>query len=123
MIQNSFLEKGKEKELEFALALCKAKSLSSSIIEEASKEDDIYRHIDIWVGANSFDVKAAKKTNRSDLLPNYDIHWIELRNVHGDKGWLFGQADYMVSLFLKLRLKNQKRYIREIKNDCIRFFL
>lgn len=47
MIQNSFLEKGKEKELEFALALCKAKSLSSSIIEEASKEDDIYRHIDI----------------------------------------------------------------------------
>lgn len=35
---------------------------------------DIYRHIDIWVGANSFDVKAAKKTNRSDLLPNYDIH-------------------------------------------------
>ena len=95
MIQNSFLEKGKEKELEFALALCKAKSLSSSIIEEASKEDDIYRHIDIWVGANSFDVKAAKKTNRSDLLPNYDIHWIELRNVHGDKGWLFGQADYI----------------------------
>lgn len=95
MIQNSFLEKDKEKELEFALALCKAKSLSSSIIEEASKEDDIYRHIDIWVGANSFDVKAAKKTNRSDLLPNYDIHWIELRNVHGDKGWLFGQADYI----------------------------
>lgn len=95
MIQNSFLEKGKEKELEFALALCKAKSLSSSIIEEASKKDDIYRHIDIWVGANSFDVKAAKKINRSDLLPNYDIHWIELRNVHGDKGWLFGQADYI----------------------------
>ena len=95
MIQNSFLEKGKEKELEFALALCKAKSLSSSIIEEASKEDDIYRHIDIWVGAKSFDVKAANKTNRSDLLPNYDIHWIELRNVHGDKGWLFGQADYI----------------------------
>lgn len=23
----------------------------------------------------------------------------------------------------KTRLKNQKRYIREIKNDCIRFFL
>ena len=60
-----------------ASALCKAKSLSSSIIEEASKEDDIYRHIDIWVGANSVDVKASKKTNRSDLLPNYDIHWIE----------------------------------------------
>nr|DAQ87957.1 MAG TPA: hypothetical protein [Caudoviricetes sp.] len=29
----------------------------------------------------------------------------------------------MENLFLKLRLKNQKRYIREIKNDCIRFFL
>lgn len=28
----------------------------------------------------------------------------------------------MENLFLKLRLKNQKRYIREIKNDCIRFF-
>lgn len=33
------------------------------------------------------------------------------------------KSNYMVSLFLKLRLKNQKRYIREIKNDCIRFFL
>lgn len=33
------------------------------------------------------------------------------------------ESNYMVSLFLKLRLKNQKRYIREIKNDCIRFSL
>lgn len=95
MIQNSFLEEGKKKELEFALALYEAKSLPSSIIEEASKEDDIYRHIDIWIGSNSFDVKAAKKTNRSDVLPNYNIHWVELRNVNGDKGWLFGQADYI----------------------------
>lgn len=71
MIQNSFLEKGKEKELEFALALCKAKSLSSSIIEEASKEDDIYRHIDIWVGANSFDVKAARKKSREEEIQLY----------------------------------------------------
>lgn len=40
MIQNSFLEKGKEKELEFALALCKAKSLSSSIIRSLKGKID-----------------------------------------------------------------------------------
>lgn len=95
MIPNNFLEEGKKKEAEFASDFCKARGLSSSLVEEASKEDDIYRHIDIWIGSNSFDVKAAKKTNRSDVLPNYNIHWVELRNVNGDKGWLFGQADYI----------------------------
>lgn len=96
MIPNNFLEEGKKKEAEFASDFCKARGLSSSLVEEASKEDDIYRHIDIWIGTNSFDVKAAKKTNRSDSLPNYCIHWSELRNVNGEKGWLFGQADYIV---------------------------
>lgn len=85
MIPNNFLEEGKKKEAEFASDFCKARGLSSSLVEEASKEDDIYRHIDIWIGTNSFDVKAAKKTNRSDSLPNYCIHWIELRNVNGEK--------------------------------------
>lgn len=31
--------------------------------------------------------------------------------------------EYMENLFPKLKLKSQKRYIREIKNGCIRFFL
>lgn len=60
MIPNNFLEEGKKKEAEFASDFCKARGLSSSLVEE----DDIYRHIDIWIGTNSFDVKAAKKTNR-----------------------------------------------------------
>ena len=72
MIPNNFLEEGKKKEAEFASDFCKARGLSSSLVEEASKEDDIYRHIDIW------------------------IDWIVLRNVNGEKGRLFGQADYIV---------------------------
>lgn len=32
------------------------------------------------------------------------------------------KSNYMENLFPKLKLKSQKRYIREIKNGCIRFF-
>lgn len=95
MIPNNYLEEGQKKEIEFAIAFCKAKNFPLSSIEQASREDDIYRHIDIWINSYSFDVKAGKKVNRSDIAPNYNIHWIELKNVNGKKGWLFGDANYI----------------------------
>lgn len=95
MSLSNYLEQGQKKELEFAITFCKFMNLSTSNIEKASREDDMYRHIDVWIESSSFDVKAGKKINRSDVMPNYDIHWIELRNVNGKKGWLFGEADYI----------------------------
>lgn len=61
--------------------------------------EDAVRHIDIyWQSPNgyqySFDVKGARKNRRHDTNVDYTIHWVELRNVRGGKGWLFGDADY-----------------------------
>jgi hypothetical protein len=39
------------------------------------------------------DVKALKKRRRSDPSVDDSIHWVELQNVNGDAGWLFGLAD------------------------------
>jgi hypothetical protein len=43
-----------------------------------------------------FDVKAMKKWKRSDAEPTDRIHYVELRNVRGELGWLYGEADYIV---------------------------
>lgn len=40
------------------------------------------------------DHRAPKKINRWDKEINENIHWIELVNVRGDKGWLYGDIDY-----------------------------
>ena len=67
---------------------------------KASREEDMYSHIDvIWEQDSkryTFDIKSAKKESRSDNLPNYDINWIEIQNVRGNLGWLYGKADYIV---------------------------
>lgn len=87
---------GKEKEAEFSQLLL---SMFGGEVTKASKEDDMYNHIDIiwkYKGKEySFDIKSAKKVSRSDNIPNYEINWIELQNVRGNLGWLYGKANYI----------------------------
>lgn len=73
---------GKRKEKEFA-------SLFKDVVF-SSEEEDIKEHWDIAV---KYDVKMIKRKNRrGDFDEN--IHWVELKNVNGDKGWLLGKADF-----------------------------
>lgn len=62
-------------------------------ISFASSSEDIHQHWDVKIDIK-VDVKAMKKVNRSDENPNESIHYVEIKNVHGDKGWLYGDADY-----------------------------
>jgi hypothetical protein len=64
-------------------------------IKNATQTEDINEHWDIKLSLR-FDVKAIKKVNRFDDKPNENIHWVELRNVNGDRGWLYGDAEYFV---------------------------
>ena len=57
----------------------------------ASEHEDIHEHWDFSFNIR-IDVKTMKKLNRNDEDYNEDIHWIELRNVHGNKGWVHGKA-------------------------------
>lgn len=59
----------------------------------ASRDEDIFDHWDVKIDIK-IDVKAMKKINREDSEPNENIHYVEIKNVHGNKGWLYGEADY-----------------------------
>ena len=58
---------------------------------EATKEEDIHEHWDVSL-ETLFDVKGLRKIRRNDEDYNENIQWIELRNVHGKKGWIHGKA-------------------------------
>lgn len=53
---------------------------------KSSRYDDINKHIDFWIGTDGVDVKG------NNLL---DEIWVELKNVRGEPGWLFGEATYI----------------------------
>jgi hypothetical protein len=59
----------------------------------STTQQDINEHWDVKLDIK-FDVKAVKKVNRSDGETDETIHWVELINVRGNKGWLYGEADY-----------------------------
>ena len=62
-------------------------------VNPSTTEQDINEHWDVKLDVK-FDVKAVKKVNRIDDETDESIHWVELINVRGAKGWLYGDADY-----------------------------
>jgi hypothetical protein len=76
---------GKLSELEFS-------KLFDSV-NFADKFSDIYEHWDIKI-ETKIDVKSIKKESREDLSYNENFHWVEIQNVNGEHGWLYGKADY-----------------------------
>ncbi len=62
-------------------------------VKPSTTEQDINEHWDVKLDIK-FDVKAVKKVNRSDGETDETIHWVELINVRGNRGWLYGEADY-----------------------------
>ena len=61
------------------------------------KWENMQKHIDKYVTENgetwSVDIKARKKTSRSNSQAQDDWIWIEFQNVRGNAGWLYGEAD------------------------------
>ena len=66
-------------------------------IKNARRRENMQKHIDKYVtddvGTWSVDIKARKKTRRSDDNAQDDWIWIEFQNVRGNTGWLYGEAD------------------------------
>lgn len=81
----AFLKRGREVEAEFAKLFNEA--------NPTSKEEDIKRHIDLKITVG-VDVKGLKKIKRSDQEVNEHVHWVELFGITGQKGWLYGDADF-----------------------------
>lgn len=53
-----------------------------------------YMHIDWVCSAGTVDVKAMKRKSRTGGKSE-DFIWIEFKNNTGDKGWLYGQQDFL----------------------------
>ena len=78
-------------------------------IRRATKEEDMYKHIDVWVSGLGVDVKGHRHN---------DCIWLELTNVHGHKGWLRGQATLIAFHFED---KNVFRVF--FREDLLRFVM
>lgn len=68
--------------------------------EKSSKKEDMYDHIDFWwnspkKGRIGIDVKGIKKKNRKDTDVDDTINWIEILNVRGNPGWIYGKSEYI----------------------------
>jgi hypothetical protein len=67
------------------------------LIKRATKNEDISEHWDVEVMVNNdkvkVDVKSLKNESRYELFPNENFHWVEIQNVNGDTGWLYGESD------------------------------
>lgn len=63
----------------------------------ASKDQNIDEHWDFLIEKENqnhkVEVKSKKRINRSDNGGQNEFVWVELRNVRGEIGWLFGKAD------------------------------
>ena len=66
-------------------------------VKNARRRENIHKHIDKYVTQESktwsVDIKARKKTSRSDSDAQDEWIWIEFQNVRGNLGWLYGEAD------------------------------
>jgi len=61
----------------------------------SSPQEDMEEHWDVVSNNLKYDVKAMKKWHRADPEPTDRMHYVELRNVNGELGWLYGEADYI----------------------------
>lgn len=110
-----------------------------TFVKKATKEEDIFEHWDIEVIIDDksvkVDVKALKNEDRYDPYPNENFHWVEIQNVNGDIGWLYGKSDliafetndYFILVgtlklrkFLEEKLGYKKENISELETVSIR---
>jgi hypothetical protein len=59
----------------------------------ATDYEDAVLHYDMVIDDVKIDVKGLKKRNRGDSTSNPEIHWVEFQNIHGNTGWVKGEAD------------------------------
>ena len=98
-------------------------------VTRASDNEDKYDHIDFWwdspkKGRIGIDVKGLRKNDRTDNHTDDSIQWLELTNVNGNKGWLYGKAEYIAfrtnsNIIFAKRTKLLNFILEKIKDKTI----
>jgi len=82
----------------------------------ANKHENMFEHWDIKLNNIKIDVKGIKKY-KGKL--NDTIHYIELVNVRGDSGWLFGDGDGFAFETFNNWIIVEKKELQEFMHDNI----
>lgn len=61
-------------------------------VRRASREEDMRDHIDFHLSANGASISVDIKGNKE----GQGLILVEMQNVQGRKGWVFGKADYIL---------------------------
>ena len=97
------------------------------VVTKATREQNMHDHIDTFLeGKNktvSADVKARKRTSRRDKKFNDDWVWVELKNVQGRNGWLYGKADFIIFEREKDFVLVPRKGLIKLVNEQVRFDL
>ena len=66
-------------------------------ISTSTQEENIHDHWDYLIEKDDkqykVEVKSKKRISRSDANEQNNFVWVEIQNVRGETGWLFGKAD------------------------------
>jgi len=85
--------------------------------EWSTENEDMFDHIDLKVGGVGIDVKGIKRYSMKDAEANPEIHWVEFQNVNGQKGWMYGKADYiafeLINEFLLIKREDLYNFCKE----------
>ena len=103
MAYEQFVEDGRAEEVLVAQSIV---NVLGGRIEWATRREDIEDHVDFWwlrpsaehpglYARVGVDVKGMRKLSRNDPNPSLTITWLELRNVNGGPGSLYGKAQYI----------------------------
>ena len=66
-------------------------------VVKSTEKENIYSHIDYWFWGTN-DVKSSVDVKTSDRVTrhlNDNMAWIEIQNVNGKKGWVYGDAEFI----------------------------
>lgn len=103
------------------------------VVKKATRNQNIFDHIDFYLTGRSkdtgsdhtitVDIKARKKTSRKDSKFNDSWVWVEIKNVQGRDGWLYGQSDFIAFEQKDCFILCPRKVLIEVVKSNVRFDL
>lgn len=98
--------------------ICRGRGMK---IRSATSYENRVKHYDFEVESYKIEVKAMKAPRRG-MAPDPNMIYVELRNVNGGDGWLYGDADYLAfeqpDGFLMVRRTELVRLVQRMRSRC-----